>query len=621
MPLIARKVYRAFPELDRFSDEQCNRFVGAVNRRPIRRALRMLCVGVCVLFAAAVAFYVFTRLFYRDDGLLKRWAKPWWLIDTLQLMLPLLVAGFCGLVTRDLVIRLQIRVIIRIRGTCLRCGYSLLGIRVVQNRVTCPECGTPAEADEALGELVSGEGGGVIFNPVMHAEVIARRERKRLGWRKIRRRVVVGATVLVFAGAGSYTVWWYRVQRQAERAGAARDLGKQLAAWQSRNRPAVVAADAANSWDRLAVVIARFNNTESKVAPVTWGNNYTALMHDIDELTGWNARWYGQTSAEAREAALKGLAAHLADRTVEDLAALAAKRPLLLQRSIPAPLAGGPLATAWGAELMGVRNCGFMCMVQAHIAMRDGDDQLAIAALSAAILNLEAIEHDPSMFVVGVARELRMGIVVVATVGARQIRDAKVLREMGDQVELLMKTLPRTEHLEAARLQSLDIIRWFYSEPQLVRRSFLMGPQRAVMGTWTQGHSYRPTWLRSREAAEDEVNSMYREAGRGEQLSATAPTLPGIGTSQSVVLLFVRDPWWYVQGEGEAAMLRRVRVAKLTLAAEAYQRERGYYPASLQKLVPAEVAAETLIDPLTNKPFNYSPWDPAQSGPPTVTVG
>jgi len=40
MRLPAFKVYRAFPELDRFSDEQCEGFVAAANRSGSGRAWR-----------------------------------------------------------------------------------------------------------------------------------------------------------------------------------------------------------------------------------------------------------------------------------------------------------------------------------------------------------------------------------------------------------------------------------------------------------------------------------------------------------------------------------------------------------------------------------------------------
>ena len=149
-----------------------------------------------------------------------------------------------------------------------------------------------------------------------------------------------------------------------------------------------------------------------------------------------------------------------------------------------------------------------------------------------------------------------------------------------------------------------------------------MGPRLAAMGAWMQDKNYRPTWVRSRESAEAEVNGMYREAARRAQLpAATVATLPGIGATQSVVNTFVQDPYRFVYCEDPVLLRRRVRLIRLTLAVEAFQREHGYYPAWLRELVPTEIEAEALSDPATGKPFSYSPWDLAKQGPPTVTIG
>lgn len=84
--LVTGKVYRSFPELDRFTDEQCEQFV--------RHALG----------AGAIA---------------------WWLL---------------GLVIRDRWLRRTIRSSLR-HTRCPRCEYSLLGLAVAEGAVVCPQYG------------------------------------------------------------------------------------------------------------------------------------------------------------------------------------------------------------------------------------------------------------------------------------------------------------------------------------------------------------------------------------------------------------------------------------------------------------------------------------------------
>ena len=170
MRLPLSKVYRAFAELDSFSDEECVRFV--VRVRAHRRGLllwpllaggaSMLLWIVVVMPAALFCLRAFARA-----GRTLQVASP----DTAMMSVgALLVAGTLlvlvgGLTLRD---RLLIRAI---RGrvdlaACPRCGHSLLGLPLLpgggRESVRCPECGSAVLLDEIgvnHADLIPREGG------------------------------------------------------------------------------------------------------------------------------------------------------------------------------------------------------------------------------------------------------------------------------------------------------------------------------------------------------------------------------------------------------------------------------------------------------------------------------
>ena len=145
--IITRKLYRAFPELDGFDDDQCERL------------LRQVKDGVGYTPALGMALLVFGLLSFLGSIGLARVGYPflmsllteemsrYW-ADRLALLAGLIVVltipSIVGLVTRDVVMRFHIRraLAVRLRRIqCLGCKYLLLGQRVIDGFVTCPECG------------------------------------------------------------------------------------------------------------------------------------------------------------------------------------------------------------------------------------------------------------------------------------------------------------------------------------------------------------------------------------------------------------------------------------------------------------------------------------------------
>ena len=140
------KIYRAFPEFDTFTDEQCERFMLRVKLSGSKQTVPIL-VGVLVaiitlILSCAVSGFIYDAV---REGLGRQSAlKLEFVMDLLSLLLPGLLAFLLGLFARDLLLRRHLRLVIedklnRIR--CLGCKYILIGQTVTNDRVCCPECG------------------------------------------------------------------------------------------------------------------------------------------------------------------------------------------------------------------------------------------------------------------------------------------------------------------------------------------------------------------------------------------------------------------------------------------------------------------------------------------------
>lgn len=138
-----KKVYRTFPELDRFTDEQCRGFERAARREQWTSGLFMNAIGLG-LAAMWTAFGVWQFLIVlnvvsgaSDPG----WGQRRWIVLGAVAAVLFTLAGLCiaraiyAAWLRDAIAHLQ-------RSTrCPSCSYPLLGLAVEDDKVVCPECG------------------------------------------------------------------------------------------------------------------------------------------------------------------------------------------------------------------------------------------------------------------------------------------------------------------------------------------------------------------------------------------------------------------------------------------------------------------------------------------------
>lgn len=153
MRIPTRKIYRAFPELDQFSDEQCERFMqrlrvsGARNTIPQAVFVAVTVVGLAI--ACSASSFVFAVL--EDELQSRRNGDVHSIYDFVVLLIGFGLPVFLGLIARDFTLRRHLKLVInekldRIR--CLACKYILIGQVVHENQVTCPECGSVMPLDQ-----------------------------------------------------------------------------------------------------------------------------------------------------------------------------------------------------------------------------------------------------------------------------------------------------------------------------------------------------------------------------------------------------------------------------------------------------------------------------------------
>ena len=223
MRLIRNKVYRAFPELDRFSDEQCRRFVVAANSSWVRRIGRWIVVGgvslaiLCVMLGGVSALGD-----YLEPSAALR-SEMWMLVLGVLLIAGSGVAFVGGLVLRDGILRRRVRQLIERCGACPACGYSLLGMRVGETfRIICPECGRGMNVDPAMGELETDETGAPVYRPRVAQDDAQTVAFRRARHRRFFKRGAIGVVGMIVVLAGAYGAWWWWLAAQAKTATAER---------------------------------------------------------------------------------------------------------------------------------------------------------------------------------------------------------------------------------------------------------------------------------------------------------------------------------------------------------------------------------------------------------------
>lgn len=142
MRLPLAKIYRAFPELDRFSDEECRGFVAQASKAGLDWTTAARAAGgVFTISAFLIAIPLSMTIGALTGAAIwgVRGPRPFWM--GLSLLVGITVPLVGNLMLRDFVLRRRIRRRL-LSAECAACRYSLLGLAWRDGLVKCPECGT-----------------------------------------------------------------------------------------------------------------------------------------------------------------------------------------------------------------------------------------------------------------------------------------------------------------------------------------------------------------------------------------------------------------------------------------------------------------------------------------------
>ncbi len=139
------KLHRAFPELDRFGDADCARYIAAAQRGKMAFMLlgAMTAIAALILTAAIVAVLMRVVSGIPEVRLLGRRSPEG--ILAFVVMSPIIAGAVSALLVRDRFLRVLIRRQV-LSARCMSCEYSLLGLPISRagvgaGSVRCPECG------------------------------------------------------------------------------------------------------------------------------------------------------------------------------------------------------------------------------------------------------------------------------------------------------------------------------------------------------------------------------------------------------------------------------------------------------------------------------------------------
>ena len=610
MRLPLSKVWRAFPELDRFSDEQCARFVRA-SRRGTGRPIRLVATAATLLAGWAGGLMLIVWMTAGRKPVFRAWDSPTTL-GTLALcgvmILIFLVASAPAILLRDRLLRRRIMRIITLRGRCLMCKYNLLGLPVGPDLlVTCPECGATTHVDPALGELSPDQAGQVRFQPrpeqfpEYRAFFTPERVRTITRWS-----LRVFVTVLILTGA-ALTYHELRIRADARQAAADRagpdgieafvaGLAKQ-AEGKSVNGWGVMMGAYAESQAAADDMRQRFaaNDPAATVDPTMV---FDETQHTNEERQRAAARDRRLGLALVEQARTTGLFERL-DRAVGMGLAV---RPLAHDPEQPAIRMTVP-------ELWYLRHLGRLNAARLHVACKAQDAVEAERALATGLTLGRLTCQQPLL----IDKLVGQSIESLALDVARKC----VLRQPGEATlaglhRALDAQPPPDDRRDLLRGEAVflrDTIRWFYTDPSRVRWGWLSAKLSLTLMVRQPALPGRVPYY---ETTMDDLSARYAQAvallrapppvtaapppGASVWSNALVENLAGVNLLNLRKNLDIRD----FQRSGLAALI----------AVERYRAARGAPPPSLAALLPEYLAAVP-VDPFSGLPLGYMVIEPA----------
>jgi len=615
MRIPGRKIWRAFAELDRFSDEQCARFVRAANRGFWWWCLRILVWGSCgvtmlAVVVAGVGFLTGRWERWFDDDIVEFVGDlPPWLAA--GLLLPLVL-----LVIRDWLLIRRVRSILSGRGRCGGCGYGLLGLPVDEKLIViCPECGANTKVDQSLGELTVDGKGNARFQPSVDSLVV------KTFWTARRKKWAIRgglAATLVFVvlplGAIGVREIWMRIE-----AGEARgDRAKFREEWEAlleSAQPTGSSATDPDAWTFFAKIVEKHDAAFAALRQKDPERNPTGAVPMADLVynptkapvdTGDAVMLQTQEERYREDMKSRELGLELVERlrkegAFEQMAEMAATA-----RSVP------PFEIDWSRPLNEVfgpmlGKCRALLRVNAarmHLAReaRDLDEFVRAAEANMALVRMARCGPNLIWQLVATA---------IQEANFQQCREYIAAGGPPELAGRLLEALKRqgvgTRYAAAVdgdRLVADDTIAWLFSEPSRVRYGMRSDAVKAIVGNGPANAPISQFRIGSYRDNRDKADACYNEAKARmglESWERSASTADAREFPLVEAFLFAFDSVMKARDHG----LVSERAFELSLRIEDFRVEHWSAPETLEAL-PGVNDKAIFRDPLTGGTFGYS---------------
>lgn len=608
MRLITRRVYRAFPELDRYDDARCVRFVKAARGSLFRQGARGL-----ILFAVGVAGVVGSiALMGLAERVLPAWVTPFegpaWRRVLVVIAMALAIApGLLAVyLLRDWLLRRRVRWVLRTRGVCAECWYVLVGLPVGPgNRVTCPECGHETEVDPSLGELVLDDAGFSRFQPEQTPRIqgfwTPRRKRaakRALAWG------TGGLVVATLLGFGAYEVF-LRVQARTARAARVGTAG--LTAFVRQYEPAD-AAETGNAWEAFDRAAAKREAINQEL----WFSDKKITAHGTPIEPRFEALYSNEpeTGLRMQDTEFVEASVVLARRLIaeyETQGVFADLKEVARRRGVVRPFELGPDEAPIGLLLpyLGkARGLARVCAARTMESLRAGDREKTVESLEAMFAMARIAHHQPVLIegLVAVAIESLALNRAVDVLTARPEWAADVAAAMERQ---RADVLPE-HHLLGERIWSQDMIAWVFEKPGRVRFGRFSPELNDVLhGVQGPVGTFAGNWEQYTQAVDAAAAAAKLELWRRRNSTVPAAPPATLAIASALSPAFGRSQ----QSMDQIEMQRRG--VSLMIAIEQWKASHGTCPDTLAQLAP-EVIESIPVDPWTGKAFGYRKVDPSE---------
>ncbi len=610
MRLLTRRIHRAFPELDRYDDEQCARFIRAA-RRGVRRRLWVTSLVVLAgLLAFALSGVAWMQVSRPED-----WAQPTpsaKYFFLLLLTLPVAAAGpVTAYLTRDWLLRRRIRYILRARGQCMNCHYGLIGLPVgAESEVTCPECQTICYVDPSLGELVLDESGKPRYQP--NEKMLAKSRLltpARAAWlKRWSLRAALLLTIAAPIGWGGYELW---LRRQAAAASAARPLAAGILAHVESAQPKGVRPQDGDAWLRFSDV--RMAIYEADSAYFT-ANGLATSGSDrlVPEFTLVGEQPNAESPRASQERKQEALARQLVDfyrergvyEKMDQMAASPwAVRPINLPASKPAMELLLP-------ELGQARQLARINAARMVIALERSDKKEFCRAFEAMMASARMLRLQPTLIDANVAR-------AVEALAFNRLRRALSNHPASDWLDGIDEVFARQtsniglEHaVEGERLLMIDNLGWVFAEPDRVRFGGFSPSLRRDLGFGPEeGLSFKRlgTFSENLDAVTREFDDTIAALKLPRVRRSAVSAAPRPRLLLLDYLLPALDRYAYMNDQ---ISLERAGVETM-LALERVRLRDGRYPETLAELTPGLLPVAP-VDPWSGGVLGYKRIDPSK---------